>query len=130
MFLSWRGWLSCWELLSLLVVHNLSLPLVALSLSVLSRLSLSFSVRIVVSSLSFVSLSFPVPPFLLSPSLSALSFSESVLMRWLSVVELLVFSEQSPHELAWAWMLPLVFLLLSCIPAWEWWCHCLYLPWP
>ena len=64
MFLSWRGWLSCWELLSLLVVHNLSLPLVALSLCVLSRLSLSFSVRIVVSSLSFVSLSFPVPPFL------------------------------------------------------------------
>ena len=104
MFLSWRGWLSCWELLSLLVVCDLSNPrdLVALSLSVLSRLSLSFSVRIVVSSLSFFSLSFPVPPFLLSPSLSALvsdvllsavSFSESVLMRWLPVVELLVFSE-------------------------------------
>ena len=121
MFLSWRGWLSCWELLSLLVVCDLSLPLVALSLSVLSRLSLSFSVRIVVSSLSFPSLSFSVPPFLLSPSLSALvsdvllsavSFSESVLMRWLPVVELLVFSEQSPHELAWAWMLPLVFSTL------------------
>ena len=80
-----------------------------------------------------------VPPFLLSPFLSALvsgvplsavSFSESGLMWWLLVAEAPVFSGQSPQELVWAWMLPLVFLLLSCIPAWEWWCHCLYLPWP
>ena len=91
--------------MSLLVDRDLSLPLFSLSLSILSLLSLSFSVCIVVS---FPSLSFPVPPFLLSPSLSAIvadwllsvvSFFENVLVGWLPVVELLVFSEQSPHEL-------------------------------
>ena len=85
----------------MLVVRDFSLPLVALSLSALSSLSLSFSVRIIVSSLSFPSLTFPVPPSLSAlvsdVPLSAVSFSESGLMWWLPVAE-------SPHELVWALM--------------------------